>query len=264
MRSVRRAPADPAALQRDHFAKVADIYDSTIAHGDDEHGLALKHISVLVNELAVNSVLDVGTGTGRGLKYFLAHHPGLHVHGIEPVPELIEQAIRKNGIPPQRIAQGAGDDLPFADGEFDAVTAFGVLHHAENPSRVIREMMRVARRAVFISDSNRFGQGSKLARLVKVGLWNVGLWPFYNYVATKGKGYHISEGDGLFYSYSVFDQYRVLAGWADRVVMIPLVHDNLFKSGAANPMLTATHILLCALKDTAAPAPRAGTNGHRY
>jgi SAM-dependent methyltransferase len=256
MRSARRASADPATLQREHFAKVADTYDSSISHGDDEHGLALRHISVLVDELAVNSVLDVGTGTGRGLKYFLAQHPGMHVHGIEPVPELIEQAVCKNGIPPERIAQGAGDSLPFADGEFDAVTAFGVLHHAENPSRVIKEMMRVARRAVFISDSNRFGQGSKLSRLAKIGLWNVGLWPVYNYIATKGKGYHVSEGDGLFYSYSVFDQYRMLAEWADRVVTIPLVHDRLFKSGVANPTLTATHILLCALKDEAVPTTR--------
>src|SRR5436309_2508118 len=106
-----RVRANPVALQRDHFAKVADIYDSTIAHGKDEHGLALKYVSVLMDELVFKSLLDVGTGTGRGLMYFLTRHPEMRVHGIEPVRELIEQAIFKNNVPTENIAQGVGDAL---------------------------------------------------------------------------------------------------------------------------------------------------------
>ena len=57
----------------------------------------------------------------------------------------------------------------------DAVCAFGVMHHVKRPAIVVGEMMRVARRAIFISDSNRFGQGSMPARRVKLLLWRFGL-----------------------------------------------------------------------------------------
>ncbi|MEX0879880.1 MAG: class I SAM-dependent methyltransferase [Thermoanaerobaculia bacterium] len=36
--------------------------------------------------------------------------------------------------------------LPFSDGTFDAAACLAVLHHAEDPARVIAEMIRVTRR----------------------------------------------------------------------------------------------------------------------
>jgi hypothetical protein len=47
----------------------------------------------------------------------------------------------------------------YADGAFDVVTAFAVLHHVRRHGRVISEMLRVARRAIFISDTNNYGRG---------------------------------------------------------------------------------------------------------
>ena len=61
----------------------------------------------------------------------------------------------------------------------------------------------MARRVVVINDSNRFGQGSWPARLFKLLLYKLGVWRAFNFLRTRGKGYQISEGDGLFYSYSV-------------------------------------------------------------
>ena len=98
---------------------------------------------------------------------------------------------------------------------------FAVLHHVPDPDSVLEEMLRVSRRAVFLSDDNRFGHGRLLARLLKVGLYKTRLWPVANYVNTMGRGYTVSDGDGLAYSYSVFDSLSRLAGWADRVVVIP-------------------------------------------
>jgi len=78
---------------------------------------------------------------------------GMCAYGFEPVSELIEQAHRK-GLPRGLIARGDGYRLPFADNSFDAVCECGMLHHVEQPGPVVREMMRVARRAVFLSDEN--------------------------------------------------------------------------------------------------------------
>jgi hypothetical protein len=54
-------------------------------------------------------------------------------------------------------------------------------------------MLRVAKRAVFLSDSNRFGQGSLPARLLKLALYKIGLWGAFNYLSTFGKGYQVTE-----------------------------------------------------------------------
>ena len=109
------------------------------------------------------------------------------------------------------------------------------------------EMMRVARKAVFLSDANRFGQGPHSLRLLKLFLYKLHLWDAARYLQTGGKMYAVSEGDGLAYSYSVFDSYELLANWAQSIVLFPTKVDISVKSWL-HPLLTAPHVLLCALK----------------
>lgn len=47
-------------------------------------------------------------------------------------------------------------ELPFEDGAFDVVTALDVLEHLDNPHAAVRELCRVARKAVYISLPNMF------------------------------------------------------------------------------------------------------------
>lgn len=82
------------------------------------------------------------------------------------------------------------------------------MHHVEQPSLAIGEMLRVARTAVFLSDSNRFDQGPRISRVVKRFLAALDMWPIVNRLKTRGKGYAVSDGEGLAYSHSVFDNYR--------------------------------------------------------
>ncbi|WP_364303610.1 class I SAM-dependent methyltransferase [Moorena sp. SIO4A5] len=109
---------------------------------------------------------------------------------------------------PETLTEGDGLQLHFEDGQFDLVCAFGVLHHIRTPEVAIQEMLRVAKKGIFISDSNNFGQGHFLSRTIKQTLNSMGLWPVADWIKTKGRGYTISEGDGLAYSYSIFKNYR--------------------------------------------------------
>jgi hypothetical protein len=118
-----------------------------------------------------------------------------------------------------------------------------------DPGRVVAEMIRVAKRAVFLSDSNRFGQGGHSARLLKLALYQCGLWPAARYLQTKGKMYTLSQGDGLAYSYSVFDSYRQLAAGTQQIWLLPTVEQSNRRSWV-HPLLTSTHVLLCAFKET--------------
>lgn len=111
---------------------------------------------------------------------------------------------------------------------------------------MLEEMLRVSRRAVFLSDDYRFGHGRLLARLMKVGLYKTRLWPIANYINTLGRGYTVSDGDGVAYSYSVFDSLPRLARWADRVVVIPTAGEATPRW--TGPLLGAPAVLACALR----------------
>ena len=196
-------------IQRDYYGKTAREYDGLHLRPRDPHFFALAFMRGVLDYLRIESVLDIGSGTGRVLSYLRETHPGLAVTGVEPVKELREEGYAR-GIPRAALVDGDATELAFPDRSFDLVCEFGVLHHIRHPSRAVAEMLRVAGKAVFISDSNNFGQGSSPARLAKRALRALGLWDLFNLVKTGGRGYTITEGDGLAYSYSVFNDYALI------------------------------------------------------
>ena len=245
----RREGASPEQIQRDFYTSTAERYDAMHVEEGDEHYRALELISALIDGFRYRSVLDVGTGTGRGVKHFLDRHDQLDVQGVEPVRAMIDQAER-SGVPRDRIVEAAGDRLPFEDGSFDVVCELGVLHHVAEPNAVVAEMARVARRAVLLSDSNRFANGGRLHRAAKYALYRLGLWPLAYRLATRGRGYHLNPGDGgVAYSYSVYDSLPVLNEWADRVFMVPTTEA---RTSWFHPLFGAHNVLLCALRDESA------------
>ena len=234
-------------IQREYYERTAQSYDAAHVRDGDEHYVALRHIVGFFDVLGISSVLDVGCGTGRGVKYFLERRPGILVQGVEPVSALIDRAVHVNSVPPGLIMKGVGEALPFADRSFDAVFECGILHHVKEPDQIVREMMRVSRKAVFLSDENRFAHGTTFGRWAKLLLCKTGIFRAAYRLKTLGKGYRFSEGDGLAYSYSVFDSMQVLSEWADRVIVIPT--DEVKTKSVFHPLLTSFHVLLCAIRD---------------
>ena len=55
-------------LQRQHYANTATNYDETLGQSP-EHELALYILLGLIDSIRAESVLDVGAGTGRGLRF---------------------------------------------------------------------------------------------------------------------------------------------------------------------------------------------------
>jgi ubiquinone/menaquinone biosynthesis C-methylase UbiE len=238
--------SDPVALQRAYYRATAAEYD--VRHGvleGEEHDFALKIVCGFLAETNVTSLLDTGCGTGRGMRAIIARHPHMRVHGNDPSPELLQVAVDKHGLDKGSLTCCASDTLPFVDGEFDVVMELAVLHHVEDPDRVVSEMLRVARRAVFISDSNRFGQGGLLKRLAKLGLHKAGLWTVATRLRNGGKAFHYSEGDGVAYSYSVYDSWPVLAAQCKHLLVLPTRGSTV---GCWFPLLYAPHVLVVGLK----------------
>jgi len=237
-----------APLQRKYYERTSLNFDEWHLRDVDEHHSALRWIDFLFPPEKIDTILDVGMGTGRAVEFF--NDRNRSVVGVELVAAQIVQARRK-GISPRCLIQADGTALPFANNSFDAVCEFGMLHHVEHPDRVISEMFRVARKAVFISDSNRFGQGNVFGRLLKLALYKLGFWRLADYLRTGGKGFHLSERDGVFYSFSIYDHLQQISQSAEHVWVLPVTHGD--RRLGFDPLLTHGHVLLCAFKKGFAP-----------
>ena len=230
-------------LQREYYAKTAAAYDSAhVGNAEEsEHSIALAALVGLSFHYGFDSFLDVGCGTGRGIAELLRRRPEARVMGVEPVAELRAVGVSK-GIPTALLIEGDATQLSFEDNSFDCVCAFGILHHIRQPRVALREMLRVARKGLFISDLNNFGCGSALQRIVSQTLNALGLWRAFQFLITKGKGYKFSEGDGVHYSYSVYNDHR----WLSR--QCREVHVLNTKGMGVNPYRTCSHVALLAIK----------------
>lgn len=235
-------------IQRKYYSDTASQYDHMHAGEGITEERNIRFVQTILRMVDARSVLDVGTATGRGLAYLKDAVPNAFVCGVEPVAAFVKQAVLKGNTASGPIVLGSGSALPFADGSFDVVCEFGVLHHVPKPNAVVTEMLRVAKKAAIIADSNRFGQGSRAARLIKLGLYKSKLWKVFDYVRTGGKGYRFTEGDGLSYSYSIYDSFKVMSRWADSVILYS-GRDKLTTSWS-HPVLNCPAAVLCALKES--------------
>jgi SAM-dependent methyltransferase len=90
-------------------------------------------------------VLDVATGSGNAA--IAAARLGVEAVGIDFVPELLDRGRERAAAErlPVSLTEADAHSLPFADGEFDAVTSvFGVMFAAD-PVRAADELVRVVR-----------------------------------------------------------------------------------------------------------------------
>lgn len=206
-------------LQRDYYARTAGVYESLHVQQDDEHFFALAWLASLIEHYGYRSVLDVGSGTGRGLHYLKGRFPDLRIIGVEPSLEL-RQIGHDAGLGCSELIDGDATKLAFPDNSFDIVCEFGVLHHLKQPRQAIGEMLRVSKGGVFISDDNHFASGSPGNRISKQLLKRLGLWKAAYWLRTGGRGYRISEGDGLSYAYSVFDDIEFIRDRCKRIHIV--------------------------------------------
>jgi len=144
---------------------------------------ALAEIESVLPRKGAATMLDVGTGRGDipCAAVTLARGAGVHLHaiGLDISETLVADSVAGN----QSIVRGNALALPFRDSSIDIVLASQVLHHFpfSEACVMVRELDRVARRAVVISDLRR-------SVFAAAGLW-LGSFPL---------GFHpVSRHDGV-------------------------------------------------------------------
>ena len=218
-------------LQRAYYAETAEKYDGMHA----PEPLALAFLDTAIEMLGAASVLEIGSGTGKVTEHLIERHPRAKITGIEPVAELRAIAL-KRGV---NLLDGDATRMAFADASFDLVCCNSVLHHIRHPEVAVAEMLRVSRLGIFICDDNNFAQGRLWVRAIKQAAHLLGLWPLANFIKTRGRGYLVTEGDGIAYSYSLFNNYAQLRAGCRTVHLLNLSNTgpNLYRSAAKLALL---------------------------
>lgn len=240
-----------AGLQ-EYYRQTAEQYDQMHGGPPDEHWRPLEMANPLLEPLRIDSVLDVGCGTGRALAWFdrnLQGDQSLQMNGIDPSPDLLEQA--REALPEADLRVGRGEELPFEDESIDVVVATAILHHVEDPGRCIREMARVARKAIFISDHNNFAFGSDRARRLRLGLFAAGLLDVATFIKQGFRRQGYTAGDGWWYPYSLLNNYGLIGGLCEHVYLLPWRKPNSPRLG--NFMLCMSHLAVLGIKRSSLP-----------
>jgi ubiquinone/menaquinone biosynthesis C-methylase UbiE len=135
-----------------------------------------KQIAQLIPQDSV--ILDVGCGDGLISKLISNLRPDITMSGIDV---LIRSETHIN------VDLFDGLNIPYKDKSMDTVLFVDVLHHSNQPEKLLSEARRVARKAVIIKDHNMEGFLSektlKIMDLVGNLRYNVNL-P-YNYMREK-------------------------------------------------------------------------------
>ncbi len=151
MRAVTRSRSQPNAFARDLFDGLPARYDllaEILSFG--QNGLWRKTMvdTVAAMEPAPTRVLDVATGTA-GVALMLAERTPATVTGIDLTEAMLrrgrDRVARRGRSDRVRLLVGRGEQLPFADGTFDALTFTYLMRYVADPAATIRELARVVR-----------------------------------------------------------------------------------------------------------------------
>jgi ubiquinone/menaquinone biosynthesis C-methylase UbiE len=109
--------------------------------------LPTRQVLARLPEIPNARILDLGCGQGNTTRCLAEVLKPAVCIGVEYDAKLVEYAKSRPDNPPSvRFQQGDATKLEFADESFDIVFCRYLLIHMSDPTRVIREMMRVVRR----------------------------------------------------------------------------------------------------------------------
>jgi ubiquinone/menaquinone biosynthesis C-methylase UbiE/DNA-binding transcriptional ArsR family regulator len=138
--ALKRARAEKAQA---YFSRSAAEWDEIrrlhVSEGDVE--AALK---TMVGDEPVDSLLDLGTGTGRILQLFEGiYRRGIGVDASRDMLAVARSNLEKAGITKAAIRHGDIFNLPLDGQSFDLVTIHQVLHYLNDPEGAIAEAARM-------------------------------------------------------------------------------------------------------------------------
>ena len=122
------------------FTVPADAYDRFMGRYST---LLSPQLADLADVRAGQRVLDVGCGPGALTAELVARLGAESVSAVDPSEPFV--AAARERYPDVTVQQSSAEQLPFADGAFDAALAQLVVHFMSDPVAGVTEMRRVTR-----------------------------------------------------------------------------------------------------------------------
>lgn len=122
------------------FAAPAEHYDRFMGRYAPTLAPALADTAGVTSGMRV---VDIGSGPGGLTRELVARVGASQVAAIDPAPQFVAACRERH--PGADVRDGVAEELPWADGEFDAALSSLVLGFMRDPDQGVREMARVTR-----------------------------------------------------------------------------------------------------------------------
>jgi demethylmenaquinone methyltransferase/2-methoxy-6-polyprenyl-1,4-benzoquinol methylase len=149
MREVVRSRAEPNRFARELFAPLPrryDVLEEVLSFGQNR-----RWRTAMVDAVAgdrPDSILDVATGTA-GVALELADRTDARIVGVDLTEQMLREGRRRVAARGREgrisLALARGEQLPFADASFDALTFTYLLRYVADPAATLAELARVVR-----------------------------------------------------------------------------------------------------------------------
>jgi len=146
---VETTTRDPNEVARDLFDGLPDRYDAlaeVLSFGQNRRWR--REMVGHIRAPAGGRVLDVATGTA-GVALAIAGTTPADVVGIDLTPAMLGRGLERvdesAATARIRLVVGRGEQLPFPDATFDALTFTYLLRYVADPAATLRELSRVVK-----------------------------------------------------------------------------------------------------------------------
>jgi ArsR family transcriptional regulator len=142
LESVRLQQAEQAAA---YFAKVADSWDLLRSLHVPEEAVEAAIVEAMQGRV-VDTLIDLGTGTGRMLELLAGHYRrGIGIDASREMIAVARAKLAQCGIGHAQVRLGDIVDLDASAGRADVIVVHQVLHYFDDPGRVLAQARRALR-----------------------------------------------------------------------------------------------------------------------
>jgi ubiquinone/menaquinone biosynthesis C-methylase UbiE len=103
----------------------------------------MEQLKAYFSESEINSILDIGTGSGDFIEVLQDVFPHAQITGVDPDTESLQEATKK--YPGVSFSEMRAEILEFADNSFDLASISMALHHLPDIQTSLKEMLRVVK-----------------------------------------------------------------------------------------------------------------------
>ena len=124
----------------------------------------MEQLKAYFTECEINSILDVGTGSGDFIEVLQDVFPNAQIVGVDPDTDSLQEASKK--YPGVSFKKMSAENLEFADNSFDMASISMALHHLPDIQTSLKEMQRIVKSGGWIIVNELFSDNLNPAQEV--------------------------------------------------------------------------------------------------